>query len=117
MASVEWTFMLMNLIPGKGQQFIDSLLAKVLPATTAHGFQSIASEESPALPTALRLQWQTQDGDERFVLAQRVLLIRFHVKLLLFLVTALLMLCTCDDQYCLFRRYLRWCCISFKARF
>lgn len=99
MASIEWTFLLMNLVPGPGQLLIDRFLAKVLPTTAAHGFQSIASEDSPALPTALRLQWQTQDSDERFVLAQRVLLVRFHVKLLLFLVTALLLLCTFIGLY------------------
>jgi hypothetical protein len=84
MATVDWTFYLMNAVPGKLQAFLDSALAKVFPSSSADGFQSVASEDSPNLPESLRLQWS--NSEERLVLGQRALLVRFHVKILLWLI-------------------------------
>jgi hypothetical protein len=92
MATIEWTFLLMNLVPGRGQTFIDRWLAKVFPASAADGFQSIATEEAPQFPQALRIQWSNYGNDERLLLATRVLLLRFHVKLLLSLILSTLLL-------------------------
>lgn len=95
MASMDLAFLVVNWIPGKGQQIVDSLLAKLFPSTIAHGFQSVSSEDSPALPASLRLQFQAL-GDDRMILAQKILQLRFHAKLLLLFVIALLLLCTYD---------------------
>lgn len=91
MASVEWTFLLMNAFPGRAQTFVDNAISKIFPATSAEGFQTIASEESPNLPAALRIQWTSVGREEKMVLASRVMLLRFHVKLLVALILFMLL--------------------------
>ena len=83
MATIEWTFLLMNAVPGRGQTWVDKIIARVFPASTADGFQSVESEAGPELPQPLRLQWSNFGNDEKLAFASRVLQIRFHVKLLL----------------------------------
>ena len=46
----------------------------------------ISSEDSSDLPSSLRIQWIDVGRGERLVLASRVMLLRFHVKLLLALI-------------------------------
>lgn len=82
----------MNAVPGRGQTFVDTLIARVFPASTADGFQSVESEAGPELPQPLRLQWSNFGNDEKMTYASRVLLIRFHVKLLLAFI--LFMICS-----------------------
>lgn len=94
MATIEWTFLLMNAFPGRGQTYIDKIISKVFPASSAGGFQTVSNGDSPELPSSLRIQWLNMAREERLVMASRVMLLRFHVKLLLSLILFMILFST-----------------------
>lgn len=94
MATIEWMFLLMNAFPGRAQVFVDKLISKLFPASAADGFQSLNPDNLLELPSSLRSQWASEARDERLIEASRVMLLRFHVKLLLALIISTLLFST-----------------------